>query len=76
MVAGNDLVLGVPAPATLGVLFAPGLGQLVPLARAVAHDEALQIRELERVGPEGEVRVDAEVVIPELLGPGFLGGWS
>ena len=81
-VAGNEFVVVVCAPASIWFLVGPGGCAVVsvassPLVRPVemaivAGHELIQIFALQWIGLEREVLVGAEVVDPELLGPGGL----
>ena len=42
----------------------------MPVRRVIAFHELVKVFALERVGLEGEMLVGAEIVDPELLGPG------
>ena len=71
-VAGDEFVVGVGTPAAVGFLVGPGGFASVPIRRVVAFHELVEVFALERIGLEREVFVGAEVVDPELLGPGRL----
>jgi hypothetical protein len=64
LVAGDQLLVG-EAPEPLALLaFGPAAGR-------VAGDEVVEVGAGERLGLEGEVPVGAQVVDPQLLGPGI-----
>jgi hypothetical protein len=81
-VSGNELAIVIGSPTAIGFLV--GLGGFAVVAVAsgwligpvvmavVALHELVKIFALERIGFEREMFVGAEVVDPELLGPGSL----
>lgn len=74
LITADDFIKGVGTPAAAWCALAPGGGALEAVRRVVQGDELGQISSLERVGLQGEVHVGAQVVDPELLGPGGLAG--
>jgi len=81
-VAGDQLVIIVGAPTAVGFLVGPGGFAIVAIAHGplvgpvvmavVAFHELIEVFALKWIGLEREVLVGAEVVDPELLGPGGL----
>lgn len=72
LIAADQFVIVVGAPAAVGILLGPGRLALVAVLRVVAGDEFVEVFAFQRMGLEGEVHVGPEVVDPKLLCPGGL----
>ena len=73
-VSGDDVVVAEFAPAAFRVICRPGFLAAMAVGRVVTSDEILQVFVFHRVLFEGEVDVGAEVVQPDLFGPGLFTG--
>jgi hypothetical protein len=70
LVARHQVLVAESSPTTIGLLFRPGGGPLLAVLRLEAGHELIQVFAAEGVLLEGEVLVGAEVVHPQLPGPG------
>ena len=72
LVALQQVVIIVNAPATLRVLIRPRRRPFVSVLWIIASDEIVKVGAFERVLLESEMLVGAKIVNPKLLCPGFL----